>query len=466
MRTLRSVRSARVGAVALTLALAASACGSDRDSDDAGQASGDGASTSAAASATTFGDLESPCGDGDASGATDQGVTDETITIGYGDDRGFASAPGLNEEMGDAVKAMIAWCNEQGGINGREVVGNQYDAAMTNAAAVMQKSCKQDFMLVGQGFAYDEAAEQFRVGCDLPTVAGFVIGPNSSMGPDKFESVPLPLDYYNAANLASGMEVHPEIEEGVTALGSTSPAIAQGVEKVKEVYGELGANVEECGVTLSQEGEANYVPFAEKLKDCGASALWITNSPSPIAFGLLEALQRVDADLTYVFESTWYNDVTRDWNAQSGAADGMVSGMVFQPFENADVVPAVQDYLDILEGAGADPGLLSMQAVSAFLLWADVAQDCGSDLTRECMVAGLSDVHEWSGGGLHAPSDPGANMPPECALVVELQGDAFEQVFPAEKGEFSCDEAYVVETDPAASGVTLNEDRISTAFLK
>ena len=94
--------------------------------------------------------------------------------------------------MGDAVKAMIGWCNEQGGINGRQIVGHQYDAAMTNAAAVMQKSCKSDFMLVGQGFAYDEAAEQFRVGCDLPTVAGFVIGPNASMGPDKFEPIPLP----------------------------------------------------------------------------------------------------------------------------------------------------------------------------------------------------------------------------------------------------------------------------------
>lgn len=466
MRNLRSARSAGLGVAALVLALGVSACGSGRDSEDAGASASASGSTSPAAATTTFGDLESPCGDGDASGATDQGVTDETITIGYGDDRGFAAAPGLNAEMGDAVKAMIEWCNEQGGINGRTITGNQYDAAMTNAAAVMQKSCKKDFMLVGQGFAYDEAAEQFRVGCDMPTVAGFVIGPNASMGPDKFESIPLPLDEYNAANLASAMEVYPEFKEDVTALGSTSPAIQQGVSKVVEVLGKLGANVHDCGVSLSQDGEANYVPFAEKLKECDAEALWITNSPSPIAFGLLEALQRTKADMKYVFESTWYNDVAKEWNAQTHAADGMITGMVFQPLENADVVPAVQDYLDIVTGAGAEPGLLGMQAVSAFLLWADVAKDCGSDLTRDCMVEGLKNVHEWTGGGLHAPSDPGSNLPPDCALAVELQGDTFSQVFPETKGEFNCSEDYVVETDPAASGVTLNEDRVSTAFLK
>ncbi|WP_244928799.1 ABC transporter substrate-binding protein [Nocardioides sp. W7] len=464
MRNLRSSRVAGLGIAALTLALTAGACGSDRDSEDAGGTGG--TESSQGASATAFGDLESPCGDGDAAGATDQGVTDDAITIGYGDDRGFAAAPGLNQELGDGVKAMIEWCNEQGGINGRQVVGNQYDAAMTNAASVMQKSCAQDFMLVGEGFAYDEAAEQFRVGCDLPAVAAFTIGSNATMGPNKFESVPRPVDFFNGTLMDVNMKVYPEIAEGVTALGSTSPPIQQGASKVMDIAAKLGAKVEDCGVTLSQDGEANYVPFAEKLKECDASALWASNSPSPIAFGLLEALQRVDAGMKYAFESTWYGDITSQWNAQSGAADGLIASMVFQPLENADVVPAVQDYIDIVDGAGVKKSLIGMQAVSAFLLWADVAKDCGSDLTRECMVDGLSNVHEWTGGGLHAASDPGGNMPPHCALVVQLEGDEFTQVFPEKRGEFECDEAQVIPVDPATAGVKLDADRISTAFAK
>ena len=59
----------------------------------------------ASVSTTKFGTLPSPCGKGNATGATDKGVTNTTINVAYGDDRGFAGLPGLDQEMGDAVKA-------------------------------------------------------------------------------------------------------------------------------------------------------------------------------------------------------------------------------------------------------------------------------------------------------------------------------------------------------------------------
>jgi len=79
---------------------------------------------------------------------------------------------GLLASMGDAVKAMIGWCNAQGGILGRKIVGDFYDGALTLEDAVMQQACKTDFMLVGEGFALDDSAEQTRVGCDLAAVPG------------------------------------------------------------------------------------------------------------------------------------------------------------------------------------------------------------------------------------------------------------------------------------------------------
>ena len=134
-------------------------------------------SSGASSSSATFGTLPSPCGTGHATGATDEGVTNSTINIAYGDDRGFAGSPGLDQEMGDAVKAMIAWCDAQGGINGRKVVGDYYDAAVTNVGTVMTQACKTDFMLVGEGFALDGTAEQTRLGCNLAAVPGFTVSP-------------------------------------------------------------------------------------------------------------------------------------------------------------------------------------------------------------------------------------------------------------------------------------------------
>lgn len=454
--------TAKAAGVVLALALAASACGSSRSGDAVTGADG----SNPAASATTFGDLPSPCGPGSAKGATAQGVTDTEIRIGYGDDRGFTSAPGLGEENGDAIDAMIKWCNEQGGILGRKITGTRYDAALTNAAAVMQKACTSDFMLVGQGFAYDEAAEPIRVGCGLPSVPSYTVGPNAGMGPDKFEPMPFPVDRYNASGLAQALELVPEFGQSPTMVLSDSPPIKAASAKVATVLGRLGVKVKDCGISMSQEGEANYVPFAQKFKDCGASAVWTSNGPIPSQMGLFEALGRIGAKPPKVVESQWYSEVASQWNGKSGAADGLITSLYFQPFENAAQVPAVKQYVDLVKADGDKPAMLGMSATSAFLLWATVAKKCGDGLTRDCMVKGLSEVHEWTGGGLHAPSDPGGNLPSHCALVVRLDGGSWKQVAPGKQGEFSCDKSKVIELDPKLSGVTLNDDRLSTRFLK
>ena len=69
--------------------------------------------------------------------------------------------------MSDAIKAMIDWCNDQGGINGREVVGNYYDAKILDVNNAMTEACPKVFMLVGQGWSLDSAQEATRLGCNL-----------------------------------------------------------------------------------------------------------------------------------------------------------------------------------------------------------------------------------------------------------------------------------------------------------
>ncbi|MEU8343983.1 ABC-type branched-chain amino acid transport system, substrate-binding protein [Actinomadura meyerae] len=453
----------RLAAGALAVALVTASCSSERSGTD-GVSGGDSGGGATAAASKTFGTLASPCGPGDAKGKTDQGVTDDAITIGFGDDRGFASAPGLSKEMGDAVSAMIEWCNQQGGINGRKIKGNQYDAAYAQSAKVMQESCKQDFMLVGQGFAMDEAAEQYRVACKLPTVAGYTVGPNAAMGPMKYEAVPYPVDMMNIGGLRLAEKLFPDFKDKTDLLLSTSPAVSTGTSKIAGAMKEIGIKPLECGVRLNDKGESSYMPFAEKIKKCGAGYLWSSDSPDPGQFSLLESIERAGAKPKYVFEATWYSTMVSKWNT-SGAGDNLHVGMIFQPFENAEKVPAVKQYMDIVNAKQGKVALLGMQATSAFLLWAQSAQKCGSDLTRQCVINELAKVHEWTGGGLHAPTDPGNNKPASCSLMVKLNKTKYEQVYPKNVGEFECGPELVVKTDPKASGVTLNDDRISTKFL-
>ena len=457
--------SRTIGTCAAALALVTLAgCGGER-SGDAVTGDNDNGS-SAAATSGTFGDLESPCGDGDASGSTDQGISDDAIKIGYGDDSGFQYAPGLNEDVGDAVAAMIDWCNDQGGINGRQIEGTHYDAKLLEAATAMQKACQNEFMLVGEGFAYDEQAEKFRVDCDLPVVPSFVVGSQASMGPNVFQPVPFPVDYYNNAGPSLLAEISPEYQASPELVSGDTPALQIAASKLATGLEEIGITPAGCGISIAQAGEASYAPFAEKLKSCGAEAVWSATGAIPSSFGFFEAIKRAGLSPQLVGEANWYGVPAARWNVSSKAADGLLVPLQVQPMENADLVPAVQQYVDLMADAGGDTSMLGSQAVSAFLLWATVAKECGSDLTRDCMVEGLSNVNEWTGGGLHAPTNPGANTPGSCALVVQLEGGEWSQVAPEERGEFTCDESYLIEIDPADAGVKLDENRISTAFTK
>ena len=106
--------------------------------------------------------------------------------------------------------------------------------------------------------------------------------------------------------------------------------------------------------------------------------------------------------------------------------------MQFQPFENADAVPAVADYLAMMASdADAKTGLLGMQSTSAFLLWATAAKACGADLTRQCMVNELSQVTDLD---RRWPARRGQPRWQRAAIVLPaddaVKGGTYEQIAP------------------------------------
>ncbi|MCW2767743.1 MAG: ABC-type branched-chain amino acid transport system periplasmic component-like protein [Nocardioides sp.] len=465
---MRHQRIARWGVVAAGLLLIASACSSNRAGDDptgtAGTAGGTTAPADTGLPTDTFGDLATPCGAGDASGATEQGVTDASIAIGYGDDKGFTGSPGLNEELGDAMDAMIEWCNSLGGINGRKIVGHRYDAALLNSAQVIKEACAQDFMLVGEGFAGDENMEADRIACKLVSVPGFQLSPNAAMGPMQYMGLPFPVDRFNPATLELALQTYPEFAQGYDWISHDSPFVQLAQGKLTSAIASLGGKAGDCGVEIKSAGGDNYRALVQKYKECGVTALWDNATPTPPGYALLDAMKVEGFKPTIMTETTWYLDQVTEANSD-GLTEGINVTMQFQPFENADLVPAVADYLSVVNATGGKIGTLGMQATSSFLLWATAAKECGADLTRQCMVDHLSKVTEWTGGGLHAPSSPGGNLPPSCGLIMKVEGDHYVQVAPEERGKFYCADGGPAETDPATWGIEINADRVATTYL-
>jgi hypothetical protein len=138
----------------------------------------------------------------------------------------------------------------------------------------------------------------------------------------------------------------------------------------------------------------------------------------------------------------------------------------FTPFEQADDNPATQQYMDIVQGSGGDISQLAEQTTSSFLLWATAAKECGAELTRQCVVDELSQITSWTGGGLHQETNPGENMPPECFMILKLDGTSWVQAHPEEQGEFVCNPDSNVElTGRVVDQAELDENRVSTKYL-
>ena len=110
---------------------------------------------------------------------------------------------------------------------------------------------------------------------------------------------------------------------------------------------------------------------------------------------------------------------------------------------------ATQQYLDLFDEYlpdGKSEAILGYNSFSAWLLFATAVKQCGSDVTRSCVFDAASSITEWTGGGLHAPSNPKESGTPRCSVVVEATPDGFvvPDDFEATDPPFACSEDSVL----------------------
>src|SRR4029078_1825758 len=135
---------------------------------------------------------------------------------------GFVGRPGLDQELFDAAKVFAAWCNAAGGINGRKINVDYRDSKRAEYKQRVIVSCRDDFFMVGGGSVFDDAGQEDRLKCLLPTVAGFVVAPRARGADLTVQPVPNPID---AVSVAAQRYVAKRFPASVDHVGYLTGAI-------------------------------------------------------------------------------------------------------------------------------------------------------------------------------------------------------------------------------------------------
>ena len=442
------------------LGLVAAGCGSDRGADESGGVGGGATdSTAVAAGAGDFGDLQDVCGPNTGGGAVPdagpeeiQGVSADAITLGTVSDPGFEGRPGLNIELHDAATAFAEWCNAAGGINGKQIDLNLRDAAISEYQPAMEQSCTEDFAIVGSGAVQDNFWPSVGAACDLIDIAAFSVTPEKAgvAGQDPLETrsvqpVPNPVDEFPVGAALILDEAFPEAGARTAILNADLDTLVIQAARVQEAYESIGFTIVH-EATYNILGEANWAPFAAAIEQSGATLLSFVGEGENLAL-LQQALDEIGYDIEVTLqEANFYDQGYLE--AAGAAAEGTYVRNAFWPFEEADANPATQQYIDHVEAVDGKVALLGAQAWSAWLLFAQSARDCDMDdnLTRSCVLEAAAAVTDWTGGGLHASSNPGENRGTDCTLVLQVQGEEFVRYAPTDE-DYACDPSYVAHLE-------------------
>ena len=246
-------------------------------------------------------------------------MTADQVTIGYGDDAGYAVSPGLSHEASDAIEAMIDWCNQQGGINGREIVGNYYDAAITNVVNAVTQACDEVFMLVGNAWALDSGQEEVRLGCDLPSVPTYSVSPEFANAPLTYQAVPNPADIYTAGWGEQIADLFPDEVKNATVMYGNFSATIDTKDKVLQSLDNFGFEFLDCPVEYNIAGETDWKPFAQRLTDCGAEVVYYSGQAYPNMQNLLDDAAQIGYEPVWLTDSNNYLQSFADWNAPATA---------------------------------------------------------------------------------------------------------------------------------------------------
>jgi ABC-type branched-subunit amino acid transport system substrate-binding protein len=430
LRARHSTRRVLAAASASVLLLSgAAACsrsgGSSTPDNTNSSAAAPTSSTGDSASPGDFGTLKKICGPGNATGGSGRGISGDTITLGTMSDAGSTIVPGLEIEFFQVADAFVKWCNEAGGINGRKLKVNKHDAKLFESGARTIDACQTDFMMVGNGDAFDQATVKPRLNCKLGQIPAYVVSPDAYKAGLQVLPSPGPINEYPVGAFRRLAEMFPEAKAHFGIGSSNNASIRPVGLRLRDALQQIGYKV----VELQEQPPLvdNWRPYASAAKQKGVQA-WQQISAQDLT-PLVTAANNVGWKPTYFIENAQFYDPKTIKAAKSTNFPTTYIYLNHWPFELADQNSTVAQEIKILHDSDPNAATTDFTALafSAWALWAKSATECGANLTQDCVLQKAAANHDWSSGGMYPAHDvdPANAHTSPCITMLKVTPNGF-----------------------------------------
>jgi len=342
------------------------------------------------------------CEPGPGGASSVRGVGVKTINIAVFNDAASTIEPGLEVEFVQQAKAFADWCNAAGGINGRQIVIDDRDAALFNAAQQATAACQSDFMAVGGGMALDQPSVPIREKCGLGQISGYVVSDASDLASDQVDPSGINTDSVTSGWFGALAKAYPQAVKAAGMGGQDNPSILEPETKFEfgaEAQGWHVVDFAEPPVTVT-----DWAPYVEDYQSKGAEALWPADTSNIAPF--VQTMATAGYHPAFIALGTQFaNSMTQQAVAANPSLPPVYVETSWWPLSIASQNPSTEQLVKVMHtyAKGDSIDFDDEEGAESWLLWAKSASACGASLTVACVLNGAAAVKNWDAGGIEAP---------------------------------------------------------------
>jgi ABC-type branched-subunit amino acid transport system substrate-binding protein len=371
-----------------------------------------------------------------AKGGSAPGLTATTITVGTVADL-TGPVPGLFQGAVDGVKAYFAYVNSTGGVDGRTLVDDAKDSALSCS------SSSQDVTsLVPKVFAFVGSFELYD-SCTTPTISknsttpyiGVALDTKLTALPNSFSPEPTPPGF------RTGADKYIMQKYGVSRLGFIS---GQGAQEPIESYEYEAAHSVGATVAYKRFATSTETDFtSDVIRMRKAKVDWVNLSALAITQGahIIQDMAAQNFHPKVIEVDTAYTAQFFKLFSNPSITNNIVIGQSYARFlgEDAATIPAVGTFDTWMKKTNPSfsPDLYSVYGWTGAQMFVQALKQAGANPTQAAVLAALKNVHSFDGGGLIAPDDPGAKKPSTCYIMMQIENQKYVKIYPSSTG-FSC----------------------------